>query len=158
MSRFEEDGGKRWETATKSLLAGFPVELRKDKASGYGLYASRQIAAGEVVIQERPYVMVVCESTKMRTCSHCFFQMKDDEEEVGSGGGGSGGGSGSGSGSGGGSAIELSVHCEQCQQQWYCSTTCKELSAKRHQQECGALAHKGGCGWMRRDGGGGCHR
>ena len=95
------------------------MELRRDRASGLGLYARRHIGAGTLVLSEKPFIKVTCESTKSRTCAVCFMQCEEDEDD-------------------------FVIRCGGCNELWYCSPSCTQSAVAIHTDlECACLSTPG---------------
>jgi hypothetical protein len=109
------------EAATSELRShGFPCQVQPS-GGGLGVFSSRDIAAGETVLVERPAALTVCLAARTYTCATC---LADARRAVGS--------------------PAWVLRCDgACGTQRYCSEACKRASALRCHppggSECTAL-------------------
>jgi hypothetical protein len=52
--------------------SGWPLRLAQLPERGRGLVASRDIAAGEVVLAEEPLLLTVAQEAATQACAHCL--------------------------------------------------------------------------------------
>ena len=80
-----------------------------------GVYATSPIAAGAVLLVERPFVLTPAWNDRRRVCAHCFAASERD----------------------------WPVHCERCKCVAYCSDECAAAASAaglHSETECAALA------------------
>ena len=71
----------------KSAFGAFPHQLKPSAFGGRGLFASRAIAAGEVLLAERAYALVVRGAWRSSACSVCLGSARGSGHSVSYGGG-----------------------------------------------------------------------
>lgn len=96
----------------RNELRGFPqIEVRSAGPLGRGVFATRTIKTGEILLQERPLLFTLEPSQRDQMCHTCLDELPDDGAE------------------------ECSCHFEQ-----YCSAACRKLAwGSWHGPMCGAL-------------------
>ena len=95
---------------------GGVLVLRESGAGhGRGLFLTRDVEGGEVVLEELPTIISVTEDAKARTCSECFAMTE---------------------------AEELPFKCSACGEAWYCTRACMSAAEARAgwEIECAALS------------------
>lgn len=105
---------------TSRLLGGLGSPLRVGSSSGgVGLYSTRPIAAGELLISESPLTMTVASGALAHICSTCLRDSRYASP----------------------SADAWSLVCPKCASLRYCSPACLEARSQAHEtHECAALA------------------
>ena len=139
-----QSGRTEWrfnEAATKEIPAPagqqlgdgvWPLRLMEDKSAGRYLVASRDLAAGELVCAEDPFVQTVMDSLDDVVCHNCYeildtnrvlFDGSPLEHRPRKRGGGS---------------VQFQS-CAKCAQVRYCSAACAKQGAAAHHAECEVL-------------------
>ena len=96
---------------------GFPCNV-SDGGGGLAVYASRPIAAGEIILTERPLVLTVAHTARAHTCAVCLADSRTTGLDA------------------------WSVECKGCGSQSYCGERCANAAKARHcgGVECATLA------------------
>ena len=133
--QFSDSGRSEWAWAEPSAtvapthaastgrpLESWPLILMESNVKGRHVVAARDLAAGELVWEESPFVQVVDDRVAQSVCHHCFELLA--------------------------STSHMPRTCNACRQVVYCSTgACAELGLTTHAAECGvlqAIASQGG--------------
>lgn len=99
------------ETSTQVLCASNVIMIRDEQNRGRGLYAARDIAVGELLIVEKPYISVVISNYAQTHCHECCAR------------------------------CFVPLPCEHCVDVVFCSTQCQQSSLQNsHDAECGLLS------------------
>ncbi|KAL7630881.1 UNVERIFIED_CONTAM: hypothetical protein RMT77_018832 [Armadillidium vulgare] len=86
------------------------VEVKIKEKTGRGLYATKDIVPGDVIIVEKPYASVLNRGNFETHCNNCFKRFRS------------------------------SIPCDTCSRVWFCSEEClKEAKAGFHSSECKVL-------------------
>ena len=84
--------------------------------AGLAMYATRRIAAGEIVLVERPFALTVAPAARAYTCAHCLADSRPSGR------------------------ASWPLRCDRCRSPHYCSKECVRAAASRHAGcECDAL-------------------
>ena len=89
--------------------AGHPCTVAAG-AGGLAMYASRNIAAGERVLIERPVAMNVTERLQERVCAVCLKDSRRESPEL----------------------SKWTLSCKRCKTQYYCSVECATIGNVQH--------------------------
>ena len=128
------DGRTIWEfmaeeTALGEPLDAWPLRVLRDKNLGRMVIADRDLAAGELVFEEEPFVQTIHDRCESTNCHHCYAPVTKE------------------------GTTRRAISCPECQGQvTYCSEACARGGLEQHSAECGvlgALASSGNTGLLR---------
>ena len=128
------------------LLDSMLLQIRHDEIKGRGLFAARPISAGEVVLQELPFMLYPQQSAADSVCSHCLRALHTPGEH-GAARAAAGGGRCSGADrrellapTGAGTDVMV---CSSCSSAAFCSPECAEAVATDAGSHCAQV-----CQWL----------
>ncbi|KAL7630318.1 UNVERIFIED_CONTAM: hypothetical protein RMT77_019532 [Armadillidium vulgare] len=92
------------------ICATDAVKVKINEKTGRGLYATKDIYPGDVIMVDKPYVSVLCRENFETRCINCFKRFKSP------------------------------IPCDTCSRVWFCSEEClKDPNAGFHSSECKVL-------------------
>ncbi|RXG60755.1 Histone-lysine N-methyltransferase SMYD3 [Armadillidium vulgare] len=92
------------------ICATDAVEVKINEKTGRGLYATKDIYPGDVIMVDKPYVSGLCRENFETHCINCFKRFKSP------------------------------IPCNTCSRVWFCSEEClKDTNAGFHSSECRVL-------------------
>ncbi|ORY22390.1 hypothetical protein BCR39DRAFT_551744 [Naematelia encephala] len=97
------------------------LQVRRSEGSGRGIYTTKRIKAGSVLLLSTPRVAVLSTSQLSSTCSGCFLTPQESALKSGQ-------------------PVQGIKRCQACRATYYCSIACQRNDWKEHKPEC--QAHK----------------
>jgi SET and MYND domain-containing protein len=102
---------KNEDITVDELITESPVQCISEKGKGRYLVATRDLAAGEIVMSSIPYTTTVSKSFVSKVCHNCF---KEDVKK-------------------------LPHQCQYCKEVFFCSENCKKKATMHEGAECDSL-------------------